>query len=181
MFKIVWPIYLLSNIIAIWSFLILWIIKYKSTPCPEQTVFSVVPGQVLKLNCCTGRHLWLKQMRSVPQAVPSSTYPRSVSPSISTWAPLNDKKKKDMRPLAVNSVQQIWDCVCLIFVIYICIFQDNDWYCWKKQGWTVVKYISSSSVLEYLFLETLLLLHYILKEILYFWLHCLSTKVLVTG
>lgn len=54
------------------------------TPCPEQMVLSVVPGQVLKLNCWMGRHLWLKQMWSVPQAVQSSTYPRSVSPSIST-------------------------------------------------------------------------------------------------
>lgn len=59
------------------------------TPCPEQMVLSVVPGQVLKLNCWMGRHLWLKQMWSVPQAVQSSTYPRSVSPSISTWAPLS--------------------------------------------------------------------------------------------
>lgn len=54
-------------------------------------VLSVVPGQVLKLNCWMGRHLWLKQTWSVPQAVPSSTYPRSMSPSISTWAPLNNK------------------------------------------------------------------------------------------
>lgn len=54
------------------------------TPCPEQMVLSVVPGQVLKLNCWMGRHLWLKQTLSVPQAVQSSTYPRSVSPSIST-------------------------------------------------------------------------------------------------
>lgn len=43
------------------------------TPCPEQMVLSVVPGQVLKLNWWMGRHLWLKQTWSVPQAVPSST------------------------------------------------------------------------------------------------------------
>ncbi len=58
------------------------------TPCPEQITLSLVPGHVLKLNSCTGRHLWLKQMRSVPHDVPSSTYPKSVSPSISTWPPL---------------------------------------------------------------------------------------------
>ncbi|KAG7282161.1 hypothetical protein CRUP_034908 [Coryphaenoides rupestris] len=36
-------------------------------------ILSVVPGQVLKLNCWMERHLWLKQMLSVPHAVPSST------------------------------------------------------------------------------------------------------------
>lgn len=103
------------------------------TPCPEQMTLSVVPGQVLKLKSWTGRHLWLKQIRSVPHAVPSSTYPRSVSPSIITCPPLGqtDRQTHTSKVQLISTVFdiQLVQCVCL------CVYlQSSEALCWATEN-----------------------------------------------